>query len=104
MKIQNLLIIFITINFKILCFSQSSLQSNKVTGLPAGATNSIVESKNPGEITFSQGLVIEGKVEKPQVQFTLLREETRIKSIKLKADFKKDILKWERENSFSFKD
>lgn len=52
------------------------------------------------EIEFGGTLVIEGKVEKPQVQFTLLKEPPPEKDIRFEASFLQSILKQERENTF----
>jgi hypothetical protein len=52
------------------------------------------------EIEFGSTLVIEGKVEKPQVQFTLLKEPPPEKEIRFETSFLQNILKQERENTF----
>ena len=52
------------------------------------------------EISFSKTLVIEGKVEKPQVQFTLLKEPPPEKEILFETSFLQNILKLDRENTF----
>lgn len=53
------------------------------------------------EIEFGNTLVIEGKVEKPQVQFTLLKEPPPEKEIRFETSFLQNILKQERENTFN---
>lgn len=53
------------------------------------------------EIEFGSTLVIEGKVEKPQVQFTLLKEPPPEKEIRFETSFLQNILKQERENTFN---
>lgn len=55
------------------------------------------------EIEFGSTLVIEGKVEKPQVQFTLLKEPPPEKEIRFETSFLQNILKQERENTFDSK-
>ena len=52
------------------------------------------------EIDFGKGLVIEGKVEKPQVQFPLLKEPPPEKEIQFETSFLQNILKLDRENTF----
>lgn len=52
------------------------------------------------EIEFGGTLVIEGKVEKPQVQFTLLKEPPPEKEIRFETSFLQNLLKQERENTF----
>lgn len=52
------------------------------------------------EIEFGGTLVIEGKVEKPQVQFTLLKEPPPEKEIRFETSFLQSLLKQERENTF----
>ena len=52
------------------------------------------------EIEFGNTLVIEGKVEKPQVQFTLLKEPPPEKEIRFETSFLQNILKQDRENTF----
>jgi hypothetical protein len=41
--------------------------------------------KRPGEITFTSGIVIEGRVEKPQVLLIMTKEKTKLPELKLKA-------------------
>ena len=53
------------------------------------------------ELNFNRTLVIEGKVEKPQVTFTLLKEPPPEKVIRFEASFLENILKLDRENTFS---
>ena len=64
---------------------------------PAAASepNSLFE-----EIEVGNTLVIEGKVEKPQVQFTLLKEPPPEKEIRFETSFLQNILKQDRENTF----
>lgn len=52
------------------------------------------------ELNFNKTLVIEGKVEKPQVQFTLLKEAPPEKEIRFETSFLQNILKLDRENTF----
>ncbi len=52
------------------------------------------------EIEFGGTLVIEGKVEKPQVQFTLVKEPPPEKEIRFETSFLQSLLKQERENTF----
>jgi hypothetical protein len=52
------------------------------------------------ELNFNKTLIIEGKVEKPQVQFTLLKEQPPEKEIRFETSFLKNILKLDRENTF----
>jgi len=72
--------------------------------LPAPAKPAAVEPGKPGstfaELNFNRTLVIEGKVEKPQVTFTLLKEPPPTKEIRFEASFMDNILKLDRENTF----
>lgn len=70
-------------------------------GSPA-ATQSAASDPNSlfEEIEFGNTLVIEGKVEKPQVQFTLLKEPPPEKEIRFETSFLQNILKQDRENTF----
>jgi hypothetical protein len=52
------------------------------------------------ELSMSRTLVIEGKVEKPQVSFTLLKEPPPEKEIRFETSFLENILKLDRENTF----
>lgn len=52
------------------------------------------------ELNFNRTLVIEGKVEKPQVSFTLLKEPPPEKEIRFETSFLDNILKLNRENTF----
>ncbi|MDB5048628.1 MAG: hypothetical protein JWO30_1699 [Fibrobacteres bacterium] len=72
---------------------------------PAAAA--VPEAKDPGkpaaafeELNFNRTLVIEGKVEKPAVQFTLLKEPPPEKEIRFETSFLQNILKLDRENTF----
>jgi hypothetical protein len=56
------------------------------------------------ELNFNKTLVIEGRVEKPQVQFTLLKEPPPEKEIKFETSFMQNILKADRENTFNIKE
>jgi lipopolysaccharide export LptBFGC system permease protein LptF len=47
----------------------------------------------PGEITFTTGAVIEGKIEKPQVMIILPKEKTQADSIIFDQDFRAEMLK-----------
>lgn len=73
---------------------------------PASAASG--NSGEPGalfeEIEFGNTLVIEGKVEKPQVQFTLLKEPPPEKEIRFETSFLQNILKQDRENTFDAKE
>ena len=64
-----------------------------------------VEPGKPGttfeELNFNRTLVIEGKVEKPAVQFTLLKEPPPEKEIRFETSFLQNILKLDRENTFT---
>jgi hypothetical protein len=52
------------------------------------------------ELSMGRTLVIEGKVEKPQVSFTLLKEPPPEKEIRFETSFLENILKLDRENTF----
>jgi hypothetical protein len=52
------------------------------------------------ELNMNRTLVIEGKVEKPQVSFTLLKEGPPEKEIRFETSFLENILKMDRENTF----
>ena len=56
------------------------------------------------ELNFSKTLIIEGKVEKPQVQFTLLKEAPPEKEIRFETSFMQNILQMKRENTFKVQD
>ncbi|MBL8026755.1 MAG: hypothetical protein JNL74_10115 [Fibrobacteres bacterium] len=47
--------------------------------------------KKPGEITFTSGIVIEGRVEKPQVLLIMSKEKTKLPELKLNASMIKFI-------------
>jgi hypothetical protein len=76
--------------------------------LPIGKTAGTPADKESGksapkfeELNFNRTLVIEGKVEKPAVQFTLLKEPPPEKEIRFETSFLQNILKLDRENTFS---
>lgn len=66
----------------------------------AGSLGVAVKTNADGEIVFTTGLVIEGKVEKPQVQFSLLKEAPPRREIRFEHSFLDRVLEWERENTF----
>lgn len=72
--------------------------------LPTPPKPAAAEPGKPGstfaELNFNRTLVIEGKVEKPQVTFTLLKEPPPTKEIRFEASFMDNILKLDRENTF----
>jgi len=41
--------------------------------------------KKPGEITFTSGIIIEGRVEKPQVLLIMTKEKTKLPALKLNS-------------------
>jgi hypothetical protein len=41
--------------------------------------------KKPGEITFTSGIIIEGRVEKPQVLLIMTKEKTKLPPLKLNS-------------------
>lgn len=49
--------------------------------------------EQPGTITFTVGVKIRGKVEKPQVVIFLLKEKTHHKEMEFSYSFKKDMSK-----------
>lgn len=73
-----------------------------VAGQASGAAAQ--ESEAEQEIVFDKGLVIEGKVEKPQVQFTLLKEPPPRKELRFEAGFAERMLEAEREGLLSDQD
>ncbi len=70
-------------------------QTETVQAGPASETSTVFQ-----ELNFNKTLVIEGKVEKPQVQFTLLKEPPPEKQIRFETSFLQNILKLDRENTF----
>jgi hypothetical protein len=55
------------------------------------------------ELQFEKSMVIEAKVERPQVQFPLLKEAPPEKAITFEASFREQILDVPRENTFQLK-
>lgn len=55
------------------------------------------------ELKIEKSLVIEAKVERPQVQFPLLKEPPPEKEIPFEASFREEILHAPRENTFKLK-
>lgn len=80
--------------------------SKQADSVPAAPAPSPAEPEPgvPGnsfqELNFNRTLVIEGKVEKPAVQFTLLKEPPPEKEIRFETSFLQNILKLDRENTF----
>jgi len=70
------------------------------TTSPPTASNAAPKETKFEELKFNKTLIIEGKVEKPQVQFTLLKEAPPEKEIRFETSFLQNILKMDRENTF----
>ncbi len=82
----------------------SAFATTKKSSLPSKSnTDKPVEviSKMSEEISFGKNLVVEGKVEKPQVQFPLVKEAPPEKPIQFETSFLPKILYLERENTFT---
>jgi hypothetical protein len=56
--------------------------------------------KKPGEITFTSGIVIEGRVEKPQVMLILTKEKIKANPFVFQQSFIKNITDPIRYNTF----
>jgi len=92
--------------FLIVCLALSCL--NSARGAEKKAAVSVPKKEDAQqsapeafeELNFNRTLVIEGKVEKPQVQFTLIKEPPPEKEIRFEASFLENILKLDRENTF----
>jgi hypothetical protein len=70
-------------------------EAKNKASLPAASPNDDFQ-----EIDFGKALIIEGKVEKPQVQFPLIKEPPPEKEIQFETSFLQNILKLDRENTF----
>ena len=81
-----------------------SPEPKKAQSLPVPQNPPAADAGKPGsdfaELKFNRTLVIEAKVEKPQVTFTLLKEPPPEKEIRFEASFLENILKLGRENTF----
>jgi hypothetical protein len=64
-------------------------------GVPAESAEMVLDEEG---LELGSALVIEGKVERPQVQFPLLRESPPQKEIRFEMSFLENILSLEREN------
>ena len=56
--------------------------------------------KRPGEITFTTGIVIEGRIEKPQVIIVLSKEEIKVKPVSFSNSFLAHVVRPLRQNTF----
>jgi len=56
--------------------------------------------KKPGEITFTTGIVIEGRVEKPQVMLVLTKERVKMEELNFEQSFVRNITEPLRYNTF----
>ncbi len=77
--------------------SSLSSQSKSEASIAAGSA----KVNQAGELVYTSGLVIEGKVEKPQVQFNMIKEAPPERSIVFKTSFRKRLLEWERDPNFN---
>ncbi len=71
--------------------------------LELGAISSPSDTGKFEELKFEKSFVIEAKVERPQVQFPLLKEAPPVKMIPFEASFREELLSLPRENTFSVK-
>lgn len=74
-----------------------------ILGLSVTVAASASEENETGEIVFQEldlgeALVIEGRVEKPQVQFPLLMEKPPVNPIRFEMSFRDKMLELTREN------
>ena len=67
---------------------------------PASAQDDDFVIKKPGEITFTTGIVIEGRIEKPQVMLVLTKERVKIEPLDYEGSFIKSITEPLRLNTF----
>jgi hypothetical protein len=70
----------------ILIFTLSSLlwgQTTNKNEVAADPNDFVI--KKPGEITFTSGIIIEGRVEKPQVLLIMTKEKTKLPALKLNS-------------------
>lgn len=85
-KILLFLIVFL--------FSSQALSQTKndnISPIKEKASKKDYIVQKPGEITFTSGVVIEGRVEKPQLMLVITKEELRINPISFKKKFTKNI-------------
>ncbi|OGJ86846.1 MAG: hypothetical protein A2268_14335 [Candidatus Raymondbacteria bacterium RifOxyA12_full_50_37] len=75
-----------------LCFAFASGSAEaqkpaKLAAVPATPAQDEFVIRKPGEITFTTGIVIEGRVEKPQVMLILTKERLKLQSIRFERSF-----------------
>lgn len=68
----------------------------------AGANQEDFIIKKPGELTFTTGVVIEGRVEKPQVMLVLSKEALRLEPVTFEKSFLDNITRPLQYNVFEF--
>jgi hypothetical protein len=56
--------------------------------------------KRPGEITFTSGIIIEGRIEKPHVMLVLTKERIKLEPLVFQQSFLKNITSPLRFNTF----
>jgi hypothetical protein len=67
------------------------------------SSKSVSDTSKFEELNFEKSVVIEAKVERPQVQFPLLKEAPPEKAISFEASFRDQLLEAPRENTFQLK-
>ena len=79
--------------------TQSLVPAKSRSAGPASADEEFI-IKKPGEITFTSGIVIEGRVEKPQVMLVLTKERIKVEPVLFQQSFLKNITDPLRYNTF----
>ena len=80
--------------------SPSTSESRSDSSLKANENKSVGDTSKFAELQFDKTLVIEAKIERPQVQFPLLKEPPPEKDILFEASFREELLRQPRENTF----
>jgi len=80
-------------------FSQTTVRGG-IKGTSGAEKEDEFVIKKPGEITFTSGIVIEGRVEKPQVMLVLTKEKIKVEPVIFQQSFVKNITDPLRYNTF----
>jgi hypothetical protein len=78
--------------------AEKKKESVAKTSAASGGTDAEELTVDENGLQLGSAVVIEGRVEKPQVQFPLLREPPPLREIRFEESFLRNILKLDREN------
>jgi len=97
---KSIIFLLLLFNFVLIVFSQDMTPATRSSDSKSDKSEDEYVIRRPGEITFMTGIVIEGRVEKPQVMLVLTKEKIKLEPISFRNTFLKNITNPLRYNTF----